>query len=142
MDSGDCERIDRRIHRVLLPDGWPPPKGYGNGLVAKGTLIFLGGQVGWTTDGRFPPGFVAQARKALENVRELLDEADAKPRDLVRLVWYVTDMTAYTSNLKEVGKVYRDLFGYHYPPMTLVQVMRLVEPEAMVEIEATAVIPE
>lgn len=142
MIPENSAKVRQRQRRVLLPDGWLEPKGYVNGLVTKGTLIFLGGQIGWNRHGAFPDGFVAQAAQALENVAQLLREADAEPKDVVRLVWYVTDMTAYTGSLKELGKAYRDLFGYHYPPMTLVQVVSLVEPKAMVEIEATAVIPE
>lgn len=128
--------------QILLPEGWPKPKGYVNGMVTKGTMIFLGGQIGWDARGAFPPGFVAQVRQALENVVALLKEAGARPEHVVRLVWYITDMDAYAGSLKEIGKVYRDIFGYFYPTMTLVQVVRLVEREAMVEIEATAVIPD
>lgn len=128
--------------RVLLPEGWPRPKGYVNGLVTRGTFIFLGGQIGWSNEGAFPQGFVAQTHQALKNILQLLEEAGVGPQHLVRLVWYVTDMGAYTSSLKETGRAYRNVFGYHYPPMTLVQVSRLVEPAALVEIEATAVLPD
>jgi len=138
-ESGD---LASRRQRVLLPAGWPRPKGYVNGLVTKGMFVFLGGQIGWDTDGTFPVGFVAQTRQALNNILELLREANAAPQDVVRLVWYVTDLDSYRKSLKETGKVYRDAFGYHYPPMTLVQVTSLMEPAALVEIEATAVIPD
>ena len=139
--SRDNAGVHRRHRRVLLPDGWTEPKGYANGIVTKGTFVFLGGQIGWNRQGVLPAGFVAQTRQALENIAQLLREAEAEPQDVVRLVWYVTDMAAYADNLKELGKTYREIFGYHYPPMTLVQVMSLVEPGAMVEIEATAVMP-
>ena len=127
--------------RVLLPQGWPQPKGYANGIVATGTQIFLGGQIGWNEQGRIANGFVAQVRQALANIVQLLKEAGAKPEHVVRLVWYVTDMNAYATSLKEIGEAYRSQFGRHYPSMTLVQVVRLVEAEAKVEIEATAVLP-
>jgi enamine deaminase RidA (YjgF/YER057c/UK114 family) len=129
-------------HRILLPEGWPRPKGYVNGIVAKGTSVFLGGQIGWDEKGVFPPDFVGQVRQALDNIVRLLAEAGTAPQSVVRLVWFVTDLAAYTGNLKDIGKVYRDAFGAHYPAMTLVQVVRLVEPQAMVEIEATAVIAD
>ena len=127
---------------ILLPEGWPRPKGYVNGIVTKGTQIYLGGQIGWDEKGVFPDGLVAQVRQTLENIVCLLKAAGATPQAVVRLVWFVTDMEAYAGNLKEIGKVYRELFGSFYPTMTLVQVVRLVEPKAVVEIEATAVIPE
>lgn len=129
-------------HQVLQPSGWPKPKGYVNGIVARGTQIFLGGQIGWDETGQFPSGLAAQVKQALENIAALLKEAGARPEDVVRLVWYVTDMDAYTNSLKELGSVYREIFGYHYPTMTLVQVVRLVEPLALVEIEATAVLAD
>lgn len=129
-------------HRILLPDGWPRPKGYANGIAAKGTTVFLGGQIGWNEKGVFASGFVGQVRQALENIAHLLTEAGTSPDTLVRLNWFVTDLAAYTGNLKEIGKAYRDVLGTHYPAMTLVHVVGLVEPDALVEIEATAVIPD
>ncbi|MEO7055075.1 MAG: RidA family protein [Rhizomicrobium sp.] len=129
-------------HRILLPDGWPQPKGYVNGIVAKGTSVFLGGQIGWDEKGVFASDFVGQIRQALENIVRLLSEAGTTPQTVVRLTWFVTDLAAYTGNLKEIGKAYRDTFGTHYPAMTLVQVVALVEPQAMVEIEATAILPD
>jgi enamine deaminase RidA (YjgF/YER057c/UK114 family) len=129
-------------HRILLPEGWPRPKGYVNGIVARGTSVFLGGQIGWDERGVFAPDFVGQVRRALENIVLLLSEAGTTPQTVVRLTWFVTDLAAYTGNLKEIGKVYRDTFGIHYPAMTLVQVTALVEPQAMVEIEATAILPD
>jgi enamine deaminase RidA (YjgF/YER057c/UK114 family) len=142
MISQETNLMSPLEREILLPEGWPRPKGYINGIVTKGTLIFLGGQIGWDEKGVFPDGFVAQVRQALENVVCLLKEADATPQAVVRLVWYITDMATYSGNLKEIGQVYRELFGSFYPTMTLVQVVRLVEPKAVVEIEATAVIPD
>jgi enamine deaminase RidA (YjgF/YER057c/UK114 family) len=128
--------------RILQPEGWPRPKGYVNGIAAKGTPIFLSGQIGWDASGVFASGFVGQVRQALENIVSLLAEAGATPENVVRLTWFVTDLDAYSGNLKDVGKAYRESFGAFYPTMTMVQVTRLVEPQAMVEIEATAVIPD
>lgn len=128
--------------RILLPEGWTQPKGYANGIVVKGSQIFLGGQIGWDEKGHVAGDFIGQVRQALDNIVRLLREAGAEPEHVVRLVWYVTDMDAYAANLREIGEAYRDLFGRHYPSMTLVQVMRLVESDAKVEIEATAVLPD
>jgi len=127
--------------RVLQPGGWPQPKGYSNGIMAEGRLVVTGGVVGWDVAGQFADGFVAQVRQALENIVAILAEGGAAPEHLVRLTWYVVDMDEYVSNLKALGKAYRDVIGVHYPSMALVQVVRLVEPAARVEIEATAVVP-
>ncbi|MCP3407383.1 RidA family protein [Bradyrhizobium sp. CCGB01] len=127
--------------RVLQPGGWPQPKGYANGIMAEGRLVVTGGVVGWDVAGQFADGFVAQVRQTLENIVAILAEGGAGPEHLVRLTWYVVDMDEYVSNLKMLGKAYRDVVGVHYPSMALVQVVRLVEPAARVEIEATAVIP-
>ena len=127
--------------QVLQPSGWPAPKGYANGMAADGRLVVTGGVIGWDTDERLPDGFVAQVRQALENIAAILTEAGARPEHLVRLTWYVVDMEEYLANLKALGQVYRDVFGAHYPAMALVQVVRLVEKAAQVEIEATAVVP-
>lgn len=127
--------------QVLQPGGWPQPKGYANGMMADGRFVVTGGVVGWDVSGRFGDGFVAQVRQALENVVAILAEGGARPDHLVRLTWYVVDMDEYVSNLKALGKAYREVIGTHYPSMALVQVVRLVEPSARVEIEATAVVP-
>jgi enamine deaminase RidA (YjgF/YER057c/UK114 family) len=127
--------------RVLQPSGWPQPKGYANGVMAEGRLIVTGGVVGWDVAGRFADGLVAQVRQTLENIVAILAEGGARPDHLVRLTWYVVDMDEYVSNLKMLGKVYREVIGTHYPSMALVQIVRLVEPSARVEIEATAVVP-
>jgi enamine deaminase RidA (YjgF/YER057c/UK114 family) len=126
---------------VLQPSGWPAPKGYANGMMAQGRILVTGGVVGWDERGVFPEGLVAQTRQVLSNIRAILETGGAEPRHLVRLTWYVVDMDEYLANLKELGRVYRDVLGTHYPAMALVQVVRLVERAARVEIEATAVVP-
>jgi len=134
--------VTRRGAATLLPAGWPQPKGYANGITARGTMIFIAGQIGWDAQGRLAEGFLAQARKALENIVAVLTEGGAEPQHLVRLTWYVTDMAAYRGALAELGAVYRDVIGRHYPTMTLVEVKSLAEPGALIEIEATAVVPD
>lgn len=126
---------------VLHPKNWPVPKGYSNGMMAEGKLIVTGGIVGWNEDGTFPQGFVAQARQTLLNIRAILEEGGAGPQHLVRLTWYVVDIEDYLAQLRGLGRAYREVLGTHYPAMALVQVVRLVEKEALVEIEATAVLP-
>ncbi|OKO86648.1 endoribonuclease L-PSP [Bradyrhizobium sp. NAS80.1] len=127
--------------QILQPSGWPMPKGYANGIAADGRIVVTGGVIGWDAEEHLADGFVAQVRQTLSNIAEILAEAGARPEHLVRLTWYVIDMDEYLSNLKELGKIYRTIFGAHYPAMALVQVVRLVEKAARVEIEATAVIP-
>ncbi len=127
--------------QVLQPSGWPVPKGYANGMAADGRLVVTGGVIGWDTKGVLSDDFIAQVRQTLENISAILAEGGAKPEHLVRLTWYVVDIEEYLANLKGLGKVYREIFGAHYPAMALVQVVRLVEKAARVEIEATAVVP-
>ena len=127
--------------QILQPSGWPAPKGYANGMAADGRLVVTGGVIGWDHQGHLAVGFVAQVRQTLCNISAILAEGGARPEHLVRLTWYVVDMEEYLANLKTLGQVYRDVFGAHYPAMALVQVVRLVEKAARVEIEATAVVP-
>jgi len=127
---------------VLQPPGWPKPQGYANGIKARGEMVFVGGMVGWDAGGRFPDGFVAQTRQALENIVAVLAEGGAGPEHVVRLTWYVLDMDEYLAARKELGRAYRDVMGMNFPAMALVEVRRLVEPAARLEIEATAVLPE
>lgn len=127
--------------RILQPDGWPVPKGYANGMAALGRLVVTGGVIGWDVHGRLADDFVAQVRQTLRNISIILAEGGARPEHLVRLTWYVTDMDEYLANQKPLGQAYREIFGAHYPAMALVQVVRLVERAARVEIEATAVVP-
>jgi enamine deaminase RidA (YjgF/YER057c/UK114 family) len=128
--------------RVLQPTGWPQPKGYANGMKAKGEMVFVGGMVGWDANERFPAGFVAQTRQALKNIVAVLTEGGARPEHVVRMTWYVVDMDEYRAARAELGAVYREVIGPHFPAMALIEVRRLVEPQALVEIEATAVLPE
>ena len=132
---------DGKAARVLQPSGWPVPKGYANGMAADGRIVVTGGVIGWDNEERLAGGFAAQVRQALCNIAAILAAGGAQPEHLVRLTWYVVDMDEYLSNLKELGRVYRDIFGNHYPAMALLQVVRLVEKAARVEIEATAVVP-
>ena len=127
--------------RTLQPSGWPMPKGYANGMVADGRIVVTGGVIGWDSNERLADGFVAQVRQTLGNIKAILAEADARPEHLVRLTWYVVDIEEYLANLRELGQIYREIFGTHYPAMALLQVVRLVEKAARVEIEATAVVP-
>jgi enamine deaminase RidA (YjgF/YER057c/UK114 family) len=129
--------------KMLQPPDWALPKGYANGVAARGTLVFVGGQVGWNGQQQFASDdFVAQARQALDNVVAVLREAGAGPEHLVRLTWYVTDRGEYLGNLRELGQAYREVIGRHYPAMTAVEVSALMEKRARVEIEATAVVPD
>jgi enamine deaminase RidA (YjgF/YER057c/UK114 family) len=127
--------------QILQPGGWPAPKGYANGVAAEGRLIVTGGVIGWDQQGRLQKDFVAQVRQTLSNISTILAEGGARPEHLVRLTWYVVDMDEYLDNLKALGRIYREIFGSHYPAMALVQVVRLVEKAARIEIEATAVVP-
>ncbi|HYF09533.1 MAG TPA: RidA family protein [Acetobacteraceae bacterium] len=126
----------------LQPPGWPKPRGYANGVVGRGRIVLIGGQVGWDTEGRFPQGFVAQTRQALANILAVLREAGGGPEHVGRLTWYVLDIAEYRASLAELGPSYRAVMGRHFPAMALVQVAALVEPAARVEIEATAILPD
>jgi enamine deaminase RidA (YjgF/YER057c/UK114 family) len=130
-----------KAHEVLLPEGWPRPAGYANGIKARGDMVFVAGMVGWDAKGVFAEGFIAQARQALANIVAVLAEGGARPQYLVRLTWYVRDMDEYLHARRELGAAYREIIGEHYPAIALVEVSRLAEPEALLEIEATAVIP-
>jgi len=129
------------VHRVLQPEGWQRPRGFSNGVSARGETIYVAGQVGWDEQGHFADGFVAQTRRALMNILTVLAEGGAGPEHVVRLTWYVVDMEEYVAARRAVGAVYREVMGDHYPTMSLVAVARLVEPHARLEIEATAVVP-
>lgn len=127
--------------RVLQPPSWPRPHGYANGIAATGQTIFLAGQIGWDSQGHFAEGLADQVRQALANIVTLLAEAGAGPQHVVRLSWYVTDLRAYRTSLPQLGAAYRSVMGRHFPTMSVVGVAELVEPQALVEIEATAVLP-
>lgn len=127
----------------LQPRGWPRPKGYANGVVARGTQVHVSGMVGWTPAGRFETDdFVAQSRQALANIVTVLREAGAGPQHIVRMTWYVLDKREYLDAGPALGAAYRDVIGRHYPAMTAVQVAGLMEERARVEIEVTAIIPD
>ncbi len=129
-------------HRILQPDGWARPKGYANGVSASGRSIFVAGQIGWDAQQRLVSGdLVAQARQALANIVAVLAVDGAKPEHIVRLTWYVTNRADYLAAAEPLGAAYREVIGRHFPAMTAVEVSVLMEQGAVVEIEATAVIP-
>jgi len=128
--------------QILQPPSWARAKGFSNGIVASGRMVFIAGQVGWTGQGEWKEkSFAGQFRQTIQNILDVLAEAKGKPEHIVRLTWYVLDRDEYLASLKEVGAAYRELMGRHYPTMAVVQVSGLVEREAKLEIEATAVIP-
>jgi enamine deaminase RidA (YjgF/YER057c/UK114 family) len=133
---------DDDLPRTLLPQGWPRPQGYANGMSAKGRVVVTGGVVGWDVMQNFPDSFAAQARQTFSNILKILAEGGAGPEHLIRLTWYVTDLDEYRSNLKDLGRAYRETIGTNYPAMAVVQVAGLVEKKAKIEIEATAVVPD
>ena len=128
--------------QILQPPGWAKPKGFANGIAASGTLVFVAGQIGWTGEGKWEArDFAGQFRQALKNCIDVVAQAGGGPQHIVRLTWYVTDKQEYLAALKDVGAAYRALMGRHFPVMAVVQVGGLIEPEAKLEIEATAVVP-
>lgn len=128
--------------KFLQPPDWPRPKGYANGVAASGRLVFVSGVVGWNTQEKFTSSdFVAQARQALLNIVTILQQGEAKPEHIARMTWYVLDKNEYLAAAKEIGAAYRAIIGPHYPAMTIVEVSALLEANARVEIEVTAVVP-
>ncbi|MFN4310931.1 MAG: RidA family protein [Ferrovibrio sp.] len=128
--------------KTLNPAEWAKPKGYANGVAAEGRFVFVAGQIGWTAEARFESDdLVDQTRQALRNIVRVLAEAGARPEHVVRMTWYVVDKKDYLARNADLGKVYREIMGRHYPAMTLVQVAALLEDRAKIEIEATAVLP-
>ena len=131
------------LPQILQPPGWARPKGFSNGIACSGKLVFIAGQIGWTGQGEWQErSFAGQFRQALQNVLEVLAQAGGSPEHIVRLTWYILDKQEYLASSKELGAAYRELMGRHYPVMAVVQVSALVEDEARLEIEATAVLPE
>ncbi len=129
--------------QVLLPPGWPRPKGYANGVTAKGRLVIVAGMIGWDAQGVFhTDDLVGQVRQALQNIVEVLKEAEAKPEHIVRMTWYLTDKHAYLAANREIGKAFREIIGSFNAAMTAVEVSALIEDRAKVEIEVTAVVPD
>jgi len=128
---------------ILQPPGWARPRGYSNGIAARGQLVFVAGQIGWDHQYRFQTDDLAgQVKQALENVVAVLAQAGARPEHIVRMTWYMTDKREYLQASRAIGEAYRSIIGGHYPVMTAVQVSALIEDRAKVEIEATAVIPD
>jgi len=128
--------------QAVLPEGWPRPKGYANGVVAQGRMLFIAGMIGWDAEGRFhTDDFVGQARQALDNVAQVLKAAGGRGDNIVRMTWYVTDKREYLAAIREVGQAFREIIGHYDIAMTAVEVRALIEDRAKVEIEATAVLP-
>ena len=135
--------MTKNSHKILQPPDWMSPKGYSNGVSATGRQIFISGMIGWDAQGQFhTDDFAGQVRQALQNVVEVLQEAGARPEHIVRMTWYVVNKSEYVGAYKEIGLVYREIIGRHFPSMTAVQVQALIEDRAKVEIEVTAVVPE
>ena len=129
--------------KKLQPPDWAEPRGYANGVLARGALIFVGGQIGWNAAQVFESDdFIEQTRQALRNIASVLKAAGAGPEHMVRMTWYVTDRVEYSNRLKELGVVYREVMGKHFPAMTCVEVSGLVEDRAKIEIEVTGVVPD
>jgi enamine deaminase RidA (YjgF/YER057c/UK114 family) len=128
------------MHKIIQPDGWKPARGYANGVLAEGARLYVGGQIGWNKDQVFEShDFIGQMEQALKNILEIVESAGGRASDIVRLTWYVIDKKEYLARQKEVGETYRRIMGKHFPAMTMVVVSGLIEDEALVEIEATAV---
>jgi enamine deaminase RidA (YjgF/YER057c/UK114 family) len=128
--------------KTLLPEGWPRPKGYANGVEAEGKLVFVAGQIGWTPEGVFAEATLSgQFRQTLDNTLAVLREAGAGPEHVARMTWYITDKRAYLASLADIGAVWREKMGKNYPAMAVVEVKALIEDAALIEIETTAVVP-
>ena len=130
-------------HKQIHPSGWKPAKGYANAILSEGLTLNIAGQIGWNENQEFiAKGFIGQMEQTLKNITAIVKEAGGQIEDLTRLTWYVTDKAEYLANQKKVGEIYRSVLGNHFPAMTMVVVTALVENEALIEIEATAVIPK
>jgi enamine deaminase RidA (YjgF/YER057c/UK114 family) len=128
--------------RILQPQGWPRPRGYANGIEAEGRMVFVAGQIGWDEQGAFPSSdFAAQFRQALLNTLAVLKEASAGPEHVTRMTWYITRRDEYTTSLPRLGAAWKELMGLNYPAMAVIIVAGLIEQEAKIEIETTAVVP-
>tara|TARA_B100000768_G_scaffold158449_1_gene157029 strand:- start:129 stop:557 length:429 start_codon:yes stop_codon:yes gene_type:complete len=132
------------MHGQILPEGWVEPKGYANGILcSSGKTLYIGGQIGWDANAEFQTDdFVAQVKQALINVKAVLSAAGGGPEHMARMTWYLTSKRAYAENLRPIGRVYREVMGRHFPAMSVLQVVALIEDRAQVEIEVTAVIPD
>ena len=127
---------------VLLPQGWKKPRGYANGMAGRGTVVMTGGLIGWNEEEILAAGFLPQVEQTLKNIIAVVAEAGGRPEHVARLTWYVRSVDTYRASLADLGPIYRATFGRHYPAMALVEVANLVERNALVEIEATAIIPD
>jgi enamine deaminase RidA (YjgF/YER057c/UK114 family) len=137
------KRLMETLTQILQPEGWVKPRGYSNGMVMRGRQVYIAGQIGWDAQAHIvSDDFAEQTRQALRNILTILAEAGGKPEHIARLTWYITDKAEYLASAKALGAVYREVMGRHYPAMSMVQVVALMEDAAKVEIEATAVIPE
>ena len=131
------------MNEALLPEGWPRPKGYSNGVAATGRQVYVAGQVGWDPQGLWETDdFAGQARQALANIVAVLRSAGAEPKHIVRMTWYVTDKREYLAANREIGRAFREIIGFYDIAMTAIEVTALIEDRAKVEIEVTAVIPD
>ncbi|KUJ77117.1 RidA family protein [Ruegeria profundi] len=129
-------------HKIIQPDGWLPAKGYANGVLTKDGTLHIGGQIGWDANKTFVSGgFIGQMKQALQNIVDIVEAAGGQASDVTRLTWFVTDKSEYLAKQAEVGAAYREVFGKHFPAMSMIIVAGLVEDEALVEIEATAHLP-
>jgi enamine deaminase RidA (YjgF/YER057c/UK114 family) len=143
MTSAKTSERPASLHRVLQPAGWAKPVGYANGVAARGETIFVAGQIGWNADCKFEAhDLTGQVRQALQNVVAVLREGGAEPKDVTAMTWYVLNRKQYVAALKEIGEVYRATMGRHFPAMAVVEVSGLIEDEALVEIQATAVVAD
>lgn len=140
-ETSAAERDDEGL-TVLQPDGWKKPKGYANGMMGRGRLVLTGGLIGWDENEVFADGFIPQVEQTLKNVVAVVAAAGGEPEHIARLTWYVKSIATYRASLIELGPVYRRVLGRHYPAMALVEVSDLVEEQALVEIEATAILPD
>jgi enamine deaminase RidA (YjgF/YER057c/UK114 family) len=143
MKISEQDVLHQPGHKILQPEGWAAPRGYSNGIEARGRTVVIGGQIGWDGQCRFHTSdFAAQAKQALQNIVAILAEAGGKPEHIIRMTWYVVDKREYIAAYPELGRAYREVIGRNFPAMTAVQVAGLIEDAARVEIEATAMIPD
>ena len=143
MKISEQDVLPQPGHKILQPEGWAAPRGYSNGIEARGRTVVIGGQIGWDGQCRFHTSdFAAQAKQALQNIVAILAEAGGKPEHIIRMTWYVVDKREYIAAYPELGRAYREVIGRNFPAMTAVQVAGLIEDAARVEIEATAMIPD
>jgi enamine deaminase RidA (YjgF/YER057c/UK114 family) len=143
MKMSEQDVLHQPGHKILQPEGWAAPRGYSNGIEARGRTVVIGGQIGWDGQCRFHTSdFAAQAKQALQNIVAILAEAGGKPEHIIRMTWYVVDKREYIAAYPELGRAYREVIGRNFPAMTAVQVAGLIEDAARVEIEATAMIPD